>query len=52
MDPLMLLVVIILLIWVVGALTPWRFGGDLIHVLIVVVLVLVIVRLVSGVFPR
>lgn len=44
MDPLILLIVILLLLWLFGAFIR-PFGGGLIHVLLVIVLILVIVRL-------
>jgi hypothetical protein len=41
------LVVILLLLWLFGAfITP--FGGSLIHLLLVIILILVIVQLVTG----
>ena len=41
------LIVVLLLLWLLGAfVTP--FGGNLIHLLLLVVLVVVIVRLVQG----
>jgi hypothetical protein len=46
-DVLWTLVVILLLLWLFGYLiTP--FGGNLIHLLLVIVLILVIVQLVTG----
>ncbi len=41
------IVVILLILWLLGAfLVP--FGGDLIHILLVVILVVVVLRLVQG----
>jgi hypothetical protein len=41
------IIVILLILWLLGAfVTP--FGGDLIHLLLVVVLVVVVVRLLQG----
>jgi hypothetical protein len=41
------LVVILLILWLLGAfITP--FGGSLIHLLLVIILILVVVQLVTG----
>ena len=41
------LVVILLILWLLGAfITP--FGGNLIHLLLVIILIMVIVQLVTG----
>ncbi|MBA2564306.1 MAG: lmo0937 family membrane protein [Gemmatimonadetes bacterium] len=45
MDPIILLIVILLLLWLFGAFVR-PFGGSLIHILLVIVLILVILRLV------
>ena len=44
MDLLTLLIVIVLILWLLGA-VAFPVGGNLIHILIVIVLVLVVVRL-------
>ena len=44
MDPLILLIVILLLLWLFGAFIR-PFGGGLIHILLVNILILVFVRL-------
>lgn len=41
------IVVILLILWLLGAFIM-PFGGDLIHILLVVILVVVVLRLVQG----
>ena len=45
--PLETIIIIVLLLWLLGAFV-FPFGGDLIHLLLLVVLVVVVVRLVQG----
>ena len=47
MDLLTLVIVIVLILWLVGAFFA-PFGGSLIHLLIVLALVLVVIRLAKG----
>lgn len=41
------LIVILLLLWLLGAFVA-PFGGDLIHIILVIVIVVVIIRLLQG----
>ena len=41
------IIIVVLLLWLLGAFI-FPFGGDLIHLLLLVVLVVVVVRLVQG----
>ena len=45
MDPLITIIVILLILWLFGAFIR-PFGGGLIHLLLVIVLILLILRLV------
>lgn len=47
MDVLTLIVVVLLVVWLTGAFV-FPVGGSLIHALLVIVLVLVILRLMTG----
>lgn len=47
MNPLAVLIVVLLILWVLGALVV-PVGGSLIHVLLVIILVLIVVRLLQG----
>jgi hypothetical protein len=47
MDPLTLIVVILLVLWLLGAFVM-PVGGSLIHVLLVVILIIVLIRLLRG----
>ena len=46
-DLLVLLVVVLLVLWLMGAFV-YPVGGNLIHLLLVVILVLVVIRLLEG----
>ena len=46
-DLLVLLVVVLLILWLMGAFV-YPIGGNLIHLLLVVILVLVVIRLLEG----
>jgi uncharacterized membrane protein YtjA (UPF0391 family) len=47
MDPLLLIVIILIVLWLGGMGTAYTAGG-LIHVLLVIALVVLVVRLIQG----
>ena len=46
MDPLWLLVIILLVLWVAGF--GFQFGGNLIHLILAIVVIIIVVRLAQG----
>jgi hypothetical protein len=46
-DPLILIIVILLILWLLGAFA-FPVGGNAIHVLLVVVVIIIVVRLLRG----
>jgi Family of unknown function (DUF5670) len=47
MSTLEILIVVLILLWLLGAFV-WPVGGSLIHLLLVVILIIVVIRLLEG----
>lgn len=47
MDPLSLLIVVLVLLWLLGYVGSYTMGG-LLHILLLIALVLIVVRLIQG----